>query len=788
MEKTAQTNLLLLEKKDFIETELYNDVLKDVFDTGRFFIKIPENQIEFLFDNKKEANNDFKQYDVEIEDLYVDLESSFIKSMVVSFYDKKGRLEYGLIVNYPYKRSYELMYTNSDYKKIKAKDAERCLFNPNIAKGIIKRLAGETLDSLLFLKYDIQFTSERLFYFSGNKASDEFFDLLELVLAKKFGVRTDFDYVLNTLIVDVQDMNNPILVCVEFTYEEKPYKYWIESDELNEISELDNGKDDASFIDAFLDVAMQDFVNDKSNLILERQAQEIKNNAFNFFKTRYKKLKEIKEDAFGFEELDGEPFIFFSDDSVSINTSRNNETTGAVTYFYDELEANATEIKRVIDRYFNTRSIKYDTFINDGNKYLESSYDLEEAIKAGSELLKRADTFCDADRSQKLFSSLLNKIEEKHSKFLNIDKEKVSKTIGLINKIKDLESYEKYCDDLNDAIDDLGEGELAAIKSQYDTFLNTFGNLSKYDSQTVYRSVFIRKSVLEQLKKIDDDEKDLNIIHILDEIVDKLKTTPGNQLGRYLLNKGLNFPIKADRSVKKIRIMRHAKYRLLFVYGSDLDLDERLYNCDSIFIFAVTKHDKNKKELYNLAETKPNKYRIGDFIIYSNDKYLNMPECTLDQYKIAAEIENHPIVTFGCAGSGKTTVSIEKYKNIVYNEYGCVSPASDKLVYITFHKRLSERSKKELDEYKVNGNCCKLTDYFAYVLGDLEEKDAFCQNESDNKEKKELSVLTELTFIEWFRKEYSQEEIKNNKRGRSFHSCLSGVKLHKLFHGWLFNT
>lgn len=745
--------LLKIDRQDFLRSKLHEELLDYVFNQGRFDFgpKMDEGLIKDIFGSRQDAIEGFSQYEPEIERVYFDLMNSKPRMLVVSFYNMDGKVQYGLIVYEPYEDKYEFIYAHWQFEKIDTSANDNKSLNEATNQKIIKRVLDEGLEALSPLEDSYFSTLEGVYYVDESKCSPELKEILITIIADKLGAKRASDIKIQDLKVDVRDLDNPRLIKVEFSYDDKIYEYSIETDELLDLDSFDYGDTESSYRDVFFEIAQKAFVDENKHVVKEKLAEKYKEEAKKLFVALFKRFtfEDHGDDTYGFKELGETPFITLKDDCVQIRTSRNVDIKDVETFKYESLSENKPLIKRTIDRYLLTKTKEYDQFLKDTEEFLNKSYGLEEAKSKAEELLERVSSFPSHDRENTLFKDLVSKIKVKHNKLLNLNKGKVARALELMDKIKDEASYDEYNEDLNDAIDELDEGELAAIKTDYDEFLERFGDIPKYPSnQAIYRRVFIRKSALDQLKRINIEQSNLKVLSIVDEIVDQLKTLPGNQLGRYLLNKGLNFPISADRSVKKIRIMRNAKYRLLFVYGSDLDVDDRLNNLDSIYIFAVTEHKKDKAELYRVAESKPTKYEINDFIIYPRNKIVKIPECTTEQYKIATSFDEKPVITFGCAGSGKTTVSIEQYVNIVYTKFNCESPSSSDLVYITFHKGLSDKVKKDLAEFKIEGNCYKLDEYFAYAIGETYDQ---------------TKIINEVKFINWFDKTYSGTEIKKNK-------------------------
>ena len=742
--------LVLFENADFQDSKLYRDVESIVFDQGNFIITLPDSTIERFFEDKTRAISNFREFEPVIERFYFDLEKWEIRSLVVSFYTQDDHVQYGLIVH-SYDQ-YKLMFSCRHINQLDTAQNDANLIDAMTNKSIVKLACDQGFAYLTSFVSNTYYDGfEHIYYVSPSKCPDELISILNCILAPELGCEQPSAIKYASFMVDVCHLEMPYLMKADFTYQDKKYEYWIDENRLNEIKSLMQGDVNPCVLDVFLDAAVKQFVEENIHIINDTIRKKRVEASEKLFSSIYKKytFKKYAEGRYGYVEFGDIPCIYFQEDEVQIRLSRNINQNEIQSFSFTDIDKQKENIKKTIDGFILTHPIEVDAFIKDGQAFLTSNDALDEATRIGKDLLERYLSLPSYDRGNKDLSSLHDKIKSKVDKLLHFDKSKASLALELMRKIIDVESYDRYSDDLFDALDELDEGEQAAIKAEYDAFLEKFGDLPDYHAdEKAYRRVYIRKSALERLQRLNLEQKDLKILAVMDDIVDCLKTLPGNQLGRYLLNKGLNFPIKNDRSVKKIRIMRNAKYRILFVYGSDLNDDERINNLDSIYIFGITEHKKDKVDLYREASKKPTKYEINDFIIYPRNKIVKIPECTSAQYQIATAYEDQPVITFGCAGSGKTTVSIEQYVNIVYTRFGCKSPSPEELVYITFHKGLSEKVKKDLAEFKIEGNCYKLDEYFCYVIGE-----AYDSNKT----------ISEVTFSSWFERTYSETEIQKNR-------------------------
>ena len=752
---------------DFVDSVLYDNIEKIVFNNLTF--RIDEEQIREYFSGRTKAINDFKQFNPHIEKIYYDLSRGCVRALIISFYKLNDKQKYyyaSIIYNYSY-HTYEITYVTNDIRKISTSKFDEYCINDEVSQKIItyvlnSNLGIKELSSLSSSPYIL--FNESLYLADASSVDNEFKDLVCLILKDKLDIADGSKIKLVTLTIDINELDNPSIAEIQFENKGMKYVWCPYSDVINQISNCDEGDDLSSFLDVLIDIAVADFINSHKHILIEIQNKEIqakidedKKKALKVISSLFHNfhLIEFEDSSYGFEELGHYTFMTFDESGVKIKLSRLNSSNDTIGFTYNEIPNNKDKIKKIIDKYIASKSAEYLAFIKSVDEFLNNTYDIKTSLTKGEELKLIAASLPSYDKERKEFKEKYNLFNEKYLKLSTYDKKKVSHVLEVLNKIKDTDSYFKYCEQLFDDIDNLGEGELAVIKDEFDVFSERFKSLSGFTyNQTIRRRVFIRKKVLDDIKEIASERTDLkNFISAIDEIVKCLKTKPGNELVKYLLSKGLNFPIKEDRSIKKIRILKNERYRLLFVYGSDINNDnDRLYNQDSIYIFAITQHKADKSDLYIKAKEKPTKYAINDFIIYPTNKMVKIPECTSKQYDLIRTIKgNEPVVTFGCAGSGKTTVSVEQYVDIVYNKFNSISPNEEELVYITFHKGLAEKVRKDLLEFAITGNCFKLDEYFAYVM-----------NEAYDFHK----AINEKIFIDWFNQNYSEVEIKKNKNNK----------------------
>lgn len=763
----ADKTVISLFKNDFYNSELYNSIIDKIFDVGFVFgTGISNETIDRYFDGY-----DFDMsFDPAIEAITIDLYTLNFKGIKLSFTDADGNKNYLKTKYAKDKKAYLISYVNKNPNSIIVDSETECFLPNQIVKEVLANIKNKRVDEIEPIRSNLYFNfKDKTYLYFAKNASKTAIELVQVLAYKPLLELYDNfdkeDISIISFAADLNDLENPFIYSAYIQVADDYYHIWFGDEiEYKKCEDPQFGQDPTSILTYFVELAEQNLVESYRGLIYQQQLDIYKKEVDRFIeKFNYLKI-EKDNDCYYFPDLSDEPFMRL-DDFIHIKTSRNDDKAEERTFDYEKISSSREQLDNIVLDYIKSNSKEYDDFIIKTEEFLDNKTTYQRRKELSTLLIEEERKLPPNDTKRSSHIKLMKNIREKINEINGVDNAKISRVLGLLKEINNEETYNAFGEELFDAIDDLSDMEESVIRNDLDLFAEQFGDISEYHPiLPTVRRVYIRKSVLAKLRELNDETPDLKILSIVDQIVEQLKTLPGNQLGKYLLVKGLNFPINNDRTIKKIRIMRNVKYRLVFLYGSDLG-GERIDNADSIYIFALIEHKKEKGELDKLPEQKPSKYQINDFVLYPKNKLLKIPECSIDQYKIAKSYEDLPIITFGCAGSGKTTVSIEQYVNIVWSQYYPDMPKEDELVYITYHKRLAEKAEKDLAEFNIAANCYSLYAYFAHVTNiDLSKK----------------VVVNEAAFIAWFNKYYSASALNKYKRRDNIAPLLSKPDIARL--------
>ncbi len=254
------------------------------------------------------------------------------------------------------------------------------------------------------------------------------------------------------------------------------------------------------------------------------------------------------------------------------------------------------------------------------------------------------------------------------------------------------------------------------------------------------------------------EKADRRIKSDIDNIIDNFRINDYEQLQTYL-KKSTNKPLKGSKwNLEKLYVDNSSGHRLVWCRGEEMMWD----GCESdsiVMIEYVTDHDKGQSRAAKKFD--PNTELFRAFEKAENEKYdafeesippykLNrgsgktvfIPQLTENQRKLVKLAS--PMMIQGCAGSGKTQVSVEILKTLIIKE--------QKPIYITFTDQLKGDIRAKigkmpgLEKVDLSGCVKTVTDFFL---------DCMDMNQGD------INYISREEFVTWKDKRYIHK--KDNK-------------------------
>ena len=224
------------------------------------------------------------------------------------------------------------------------------------------------------------------------------------------------------------------------------------------------------------------------------------------------------------------------------------------------------------------------------------------------------------------------------------------------------------------------------------------------------RSIFVREGYLKFFK---DNE-------FTSEIIDKMRSLSMKDLFVFFKSRRL---VYIDGFLK-IRISNTRKERIVFVTGDKIGK-----NANDIYIYEFNEHHDFK----HLKDSDPfdAKYEM----LCKNVKLDENQESLAESFHIPYK----PLICTGCAGSGKTLISVKMYQNIVEEVYSGGNVSEIELIYLTYN-RYTVNSVRPLLKEKVNTvNAKTIEEFFTDIIG----KDALSGK----------TLVDENDFYKWWNKD-----------------------------------
>ena len=284
--------------------------------------------------------------------------------------------------------------------------------------------------------------------------------------------------------------------------------------------------------------------------------------------------------------------------------------------------------------------------------------------------------------------------------------------------------FEQY-DELND--EDCNDNR---VKEAYE-LLKALSSEEEAVPQSV-RFVYASKSFLKEVENLEPE-----YLEYLESIKKSFNTLKSNQLADYLVSKRL---VYIDGYLK-IRVKNGDKHRIIFCFGNKIGKNPK-----DIYVFDYNRtHDFS-----NIRNLHPEEQQYS---LWALDKpKVVVPPLTKKQESISLSVDK-PLICTGCAGSGKTLISVYMYIHLLDKDFnGAESIKHDQLVYVTYNENARDNAANQIKEIVNTANCKTIFDFFYDIAKpDLEG----------------LAYADEENFISWWKNEITNHLLKLKMNGLS---------------------
>ena len=246
------------------------------------------------------------------------------------------------------------------------------------------------------------------------------------------------------------------------------------------------------------------------------------------------------------------------------------------------------------------------------------------------------------------------------------------------------------------------------------------------------RFVYASKSFLKEIENIEPEYLDY-----LESIKKSFNTLKSNQLSDYLVSKRL---VYIDGYLK-IRVKNGDKHRIIFCFGNKIGKNPK-----DIYVFDYNRtHDFS-----NLRNLHPEEQQYS---LWALDKpKIVVPPLTKKQESISLSVDK-PLICTGCAGSGKTLISVYMYIHLLDKDFnGADTISNNQLVYVTYNENARDNAANQIREIVNTANCKTIFEFFYEIAKpDLEG----------------LTYADENNFTQWWKNEITNHLLKIKMNGLS---------------------
>lgn len=248
------------------------------------------------------------------------------------------------------------------------------------------------------------------------------------------------------------------------------------------------------------------------------------------------------------------------------------------------------------------------------------------------------------------------------------------------------------------------------------------------------RFVYASKSFLKEVESLESE-----YLEYLEGIKKSFNTLKSNELANYLISKRL---VYIDGYLK-IRVKNGDKHRIIFCFGNKLGKNPK-----DIYVFDYNRtHDFS-----NIRNLHPEEQQYS---LWALDKpKIVVPPLTKKQEAISLSVDK-PLICTGCAGSGKTLISVYMYIHLLDKDFnGIENVKHDQLVYVTYNENARDNAANQIKEIVDFANCKTIFEFFYDIAKpDLEG----------------LTYADENNFVSWWKNEITNHllKIKMNSLSKS---------------------
>lgn len=246
------------------------------------------------------------------------------------------------------------------------------------------------------------------------------------------------------------------------------------------------------------------------------------------------------------------------------------------------------------------------------------------------------------------------------------------------------------------------------------------------------RFVYASKAFLKTISELQSE-----YVEPIENIKKALNSLKRNDLNSYLVSKQLVY----IEGYLKIRVKNGSKHRIIFCFGNTIGKNPK-----DLYLFEYNQ----THNFTNLPNLHPEQQQ---YVLWSIDKAkASVPPLTPKQEAISTSVDK-PLICTGCAGSGKTLISVYMYIHLLDKEYGGdASIASQDLVYVTYNENARDNAVNQIKEVVDTANAKTIFEFFY----DIAKPDLA-----------KMKYVDETDFFDWWKNGITDYQFKNKMNSLS---------------------